>query len=89
MDEYKQTSKRLGLINGTQNTDTTLYNEEMTEFYNTPAAWRYDKINDYMQQISDLTKQWQSAKTPAERMEAANEMVAAKKDLANDLKSIK
>lgn len=88
-DEYKQSVKTVGRISKLEHSDPDKFDEEMTEFYNTPAAWRYDRINDYMQQISDLTKQWQSAKTRAERMEAANEMVTAKKDLAEDLKEIK
>ena len=89
MDEYKQSEKTVSRINKLQFRDPDKFDEEMGRFEDTPAAERYHRISDYMQQIADLTKQWQSAKTPAERMEAANEMVAAKKDLAEDLKEIK
>ena len=88
-DEYKQSVKTVRRINKLQFRDPDKFDEEMARFEDTPAAERYHKISDYMQQISDLTKQWQSAKTRAERMEAANEMVTAKKDLANELKTIK
>lgn len=89
LDEYKQSEKTVSRINKLQLKDPDKFDEEMTEFYNTPAAWRYDRINDYMQRINDLTRQWQSATTRADRMKAANEMVGAKQNLVNDLKSMK
>ena len=84
-DEYEQTAKKWGLINGLKDPDPDQYMAERKQIAGTPADTRYRIENRYKARINKLTNAWLKAKTPAERMKLADAMVALKKDEAKHL----
>ena len=88
-EEYKATLAKVKAINilKTENEDAAA--DALDSLERTPEYERYEIMNDYRNDISDLTKEWLQAGTPADRERALRAMIKLKQERIKELDAVK
>lgn len=88
-EEYKATLAKVKAINilKTENEDAAA--DALDSLERTPEYERYEIMNDYRNDISDLTKEWLQARTPADRERALRAMIKLKQERIKELDAVK
>ena len=88
-EEHKATLAKVKAINKLKTENEDAADDALYVLEHTPEYERYEIINDYRNDISDLTKEWLQAETPVDRERAVNAMLKLKQEMIEELKAIK
>ncbi len=86
-EEAKQVAADVKRINQIEDENAQIAAED--SLWQTPAYKRYEKQNEYRNDISELTKMWLRARTTEERDSLTNAMVMLKQEMVEELRAVK
>ena len=88
-EERKATLAKVKAINIRKTENEEAAEDALDSLERTPEYERYEIMNSYRNDISDLTKEWLQAKTLADRERALKAMFKVKQEMSERLKAVK
>lgn len=85
LEEFEATKERLSNIRQIRDTDEERYYEQLDAMEMTPEFRRYEIIKWYKYDIDELTHEWLTSTTPAQRDSCVQSMIARKRDMVSEL----